>query len=89
MLSNLPQFHVRVVVVARVVSFGLQRRHFLGIQAKVLSSTASRISMLAPGGAMVSAPFSANFMLPEASLPAVEILPEDQLPGRPDDRDTE
>ena len=46
--------------------------------------TASMISTLAPSSVpMVSAPFSANFMLPvpEASVPAVEICSETSLAG--------
>ena len=46
--------------------------------------TRSRISMLAPSSVpMVSAPFSASFMLPvpEASMPAVEICSERSAAG--------
>ena len=46
--------------------------------------TWSRISMLAPSSVpMVSAPFSASFMLPvpEASMPAVEICSERSAAG--------
>ena len=53
---------------------------------KMLSSpTSSRISTLAPSMVpMVSAPFSANFMLPvpEASVPAVEICSDSSEPGK-------
>ena len=52
---------------------------------KMLSGpTRSRISMLAPSSVpMVSAPLSANFMLPvpEASMPAVLICSERSAPG--------
>ena len=53
---------------------------------KMLSSpTSSRISTLAPSMVpMVSAPFSANFMLPvpEASVPAVEICSDSSAAGK-------
>ena len=53
---------------------------------KMLSSpTSSRISMFAPSSVpMVSAPFSANFMLPvpEASVPAVEICSDSSAAGK-------
>ena len=52
---------------------------------KMLSSpTRSRISMLAPSSVpMVSAPFSASFMLPvpDASMPAVEICSDRSAAG--------
>ena len=52
---------------------------------KMLSApTRSRISTLAPSSVpMVSAPFSANFMLPvpEASMPAVEICSDRSAAG--------
>ena len=51
---------------------------------KFSAPTASRISMLAPSSVpMVSAPLSANFMLPvpEASMPAVEICSERSAAG--------
>ena len=52
---------------------------------KMLSApTRSRISMLAPSSVpMVSAPFSASFMLPvpEASMPAVEICSDRSAAG--------
>ena len=73
---------------ARNCSRGRASRHLVGGQAEdedvVVADLGRLISTLAPSSVpMVSAPFSANFMLPvpEASMPAVEICSDRSAAG--------
>ena len=71
----------------RIISRAPRLQHLLRRQAEdedVLGADMLRISTLAPSSVpMVSAPFSANFILPvpDASMPAVEICSERSAAG--------